>query len=45
MTRTYNAYEIKKKCEKLYSDIICFNIYNLPTKNAQWKLYNENLIK
>jgi len=43
MTRTYNAYETKRKCEKLYSDIICFNIYNLSTKDAQWKLYNEKI--
>jgi len=43
MNRTYNAYETKRKCEKLYSDIICFNIYNLPTKDAQWKLYNEKI--
>jgi len=43
MTKIYNAYETKRKCEKLYSDIICFNIHNLPTKNAQWKLYNEKI--
>ena len=43
MTRIYNAYEIKRKCEKLYSDIICFNIYNLSTKDAQWELYNEKI--
>jgi len=43
MNLIYNAYETKRKCEKLYSDIICFNIYNLPTKDAQWKLYNEKI--
>jgi len=45
MTKIYNAYETKRKCEKLYSDIICFNIYNLPTKDVQWTLYNEKINK
>jgi len=39
--RIFNYNETKKKCEKLYSDIICFNIYDLQPKGEQWKKYHD----
>ena len=41
--RIFNYNETKKKCEKLYSDIICFNIYDLKTKGEQWKKYHDEM--
>ena len=39
--KTYNYYEVKREYEKLYSDIISFDRYNLNDKNLQWELYER----
>jgi len=45
VNKTFNYNEIQKKCEKLYSDIICFNIYDLRTKGEQWNKYHDEMDK
>ena len=45
VNKIFNYNEIQKKCEKLYSDIICFNIYDLRTKGEQWKKYHNEMDK